>query len=137
MLKGLLQLLGLNNQGKSSAGEFAKDIREALKGKEIDPNRALDLIEVQTKLNETEAQHRTVFVAGWRPFIGWILGFSLGVYYIPQFAMASYLWVKMCVEANSLLDYPKLNVDSLFELVLGMLGLAAIRTYEKVKGKTK
>lgn len=137
MLKGLLQLLGLNNEGKSSAGEFAKDIREALKGKEIDPNRALDLIEVQTKLNETEAQHRTVFVAGWRPFIGWILGFSLGVYYIPQFAMASYLWVKMCVEANSLLDYPKLNVDSLFELVLGMLGLAAIRTYEKVKGKTK
>jgi|TARA_S200002703_G_C3715986_1_gene219976 hypothetical protein len=137
MLKGLLQLLGLNNEGKSSAGEFAKDIREALKGKEIDPNRALDLIEVQTKLNETEAQHRTVFVAGWRPFIGWILGFSLGVYYIPQFAMASYLWVKMCMEANSLLDYPKLNVDSLFELVLGMLGLAAIRTYEKVKGKTK
>ena len=51
--------------------------------------------------------------------------------------MASYLWVKMCMEANSLLDYPKLNVDSLFELVLGMLGLAAIRTYEKVKGKTK
>ena len=137
MLKGLLQLLGLNSEGKSSAGEFAKDIREALKGKEIDPNRALDLIEVQTKLNETEAQHRTVFVAGWRPFIGWILGFSLGVYYIPQFAMASYLWVKMCMEANSLLDYPKLNVDSLFELVLGMLGLAAIRTYEKVKGKTK
>jgi hypothetical protein len=91
----------------------------------------------QIDINKAEAQHRTVFVAGWRPFIGWVCGLSLGAYYIPQFVLASYLWVKMCLESNELLAYPDVNADSLFELVLAMLGMAGLRTYEKLKGKSK
>ncbi len=40
----------------------------------------------QHEVNALEATHRSVFVAGWRPFIGWVLGMSLAFYYLPQFA---------------------------------------------------
>jgi hypothetical protein len=134
--KILNMLLGSKKEG-GGAGEFAKDIREALKGKEIDPNKALELISVQTELTKVEAQHRTVFVAGWRPFIGWVAGVALAAFYIPQFIMASYLWVTMVLEAKALLPYPEVNANHLFELIIGMLGLGALRTYEKIKDKTK
>ena len=74
MFKLLLGLLKGNNENKSIAGSLAWEIREAIKGKELDPK---ELLEIQTKINEIEAQHRTIFVAGWRPFIGWICGIAL------------------------------------------------------------
>ncbi len=89
----------------------------------------------QIEINIQEAKHRTIFVAGWRPFIGWVCGFSIASYYIPQFVLASYLWIKICLDANELLPYPEINADSLFELVLAMLGMAGLRTYEKLKNK--
>ena len=92
---------------------------------------------VQNEINKIEAQHRSPFVAGWRPFIGWVCGVSLGVFYIPQFAIASYLWTKMCLAGGELVPYPDVNSDSLFELVMGMLGMAVLRTVEKRMGKTK
>ncbi len=72
------KLLGTGTKG---IGDLAKDIREAFKGKELDPNKQLEtaerLVELQTKINEVEAGHRTMFVAGWRPFIGWVIGVAL------------------------------------------------------------
>ena len=60
----LSRLLGSGTKG---LGSLAKDIREAIKGKELDPNKQLDiaakLAEVQTKINVAEATHRSVFVA--------------------------------------------------------------------------
>ena len=134
--KILSTLLGSKKEG-GGAGEFAKDIREALKGKEIDPNKAIELIGIQAELNKVEAQHRTVFVAGWRPFIGWVAGVALAAFYIPQFVLASYLWCRLVIEAGELLPYPEVNSNHLFELVIGMLGLGALRSYEKIKNKTK
>ena len=72
------KLLGSGTKG---LGDLAKDIREAIKGKELDPNTQIEtaakLVELQTKINEAEAGHRTLFVAGWRPFIGWVCGTAL------------------------------------------------------------
>lgn len=135
MFKKILQSLVGGNQG--GLGELAKDLREAIKGKEIDPEKALDLIKLQSELTKVEAQHRTVFVAGWRPFIGWVAGTALAFFYIPQFALASFLWAKVVLEAGELTPYPEVNANHLFELVIGMLGLGALRTYEKIKNKTK
>ena len=61
MLKLLRNLLGFKDDSISGLG---LEIRELIKGKEIDPQK---LIELQTEINKMEAQHRTVFVAGWRP----------------------------------------------------------------------
>lgn len=105
--------------------------------KEIVKQRLLqNMALVQVELNKVEASHRSVFVAGWRPFIGWVCGLSLASYFLPKFILASYLWVKMCLEANELLAYP---VDSagLFELVLAMLGMGGWRSLDKWAGKAK
>ena len=74
MLKILLKLLGKNNGERTEAGNLLWEIREAIKGKEIDPN---ELIKYQQQINEIQAHHRSIFVAGARPFILWVCGFAL------------------------------------------------------------
>lgn len=122
------KLLGLNNGGKSSLGEFAKDIREAIKGKEIDPDKMMELVKVQSEINKMEAQHRSIFVAGWRPFIGWICGIALAYNFIIRDVIA---WVSPDVMP------PAIQMDQLITILLGMLGLGGLRTFEKIKDKTK
>ena len=134
-IKGLFG--GGDNSGGnllSGVGELSIKLRESIKGKEMDP---MEIIKIQGEINSVEAAHRNIFVSGWRPFIGWVAGVSLGCFYIPQFALASYLWVRMCLTANVLLPYPEVNSDKLMSLIVGMLGLGAFRTYEKIKGKAK
>ena len=76
MLKLLKKLLGFSDSGVDGLG---LEIRQLIKGKEIDPQK---LIEMQTAINEMEAKHRTIFVAGWRPFIGWVCGIALAYNFI-------------------------------------------------------
>jgi hypothetical protein len=122
------KLLGLNNGGQSSLGEFAKDLREAIKGKEIDPDKMMELVKVQSEINKMEAQHRSIFVAGWRPFIGWICGIALLYNFIIRDLIA---WVSPDVMP------PAIQMDQLITILLGMLGLGGLRTFEKIKDKTK
>jgi len=126
MFKLLLGLLGKGNGNKSVAGNLAWDIREAIKGKELDPEK---LIELQTKINAVEAQHRTLFVAGWRPFIGWICGVALAYNFVIR---DLFIWITKTTETP-----PALQMDHLMTVLLGMLGLGGLRTYEKIKGKDK
>jgi hypothetical protein len=93
--------------------------------------------ELQVELNKIEAAHRSIFVAGWRPFIGWVGGVSLGCYYIPQFVMASIIWTRQSWALGSLVPYPVTEISGLTELVIALLGLAGLRTYEKREGVTK
>ena len=83
----LLGLLKGGGGNKSVAGNLAWEIREAIKGKELDPN---ELISLQTKINEIEAGHRSIFVAGWRPFIWWICGFALAYNFVIR---DLFIWV--------------------------------------------
>jgi len=77
MLKILKRLLGIKDS--SNIGGLGMEIRELIKGKEIDPQQ---LIELQSEINKVEAQHRTIFVAGWRPFIGWVCGVALAYNFV-------------------------------------------------------
>lgn len=128
-MKGLIaKLLGLNSGGQSSLGEFAKDLREAIKGKEIDPDKMMELVKVQSEINKMEAQHRSVFVAGWRPFVGWICGIALAYNFIIRDVIA---WLSPNIMP------PAIQMDQLITILLGMLGLGGLRTFEKIKDKTK
>jgi hypothetical protein len=87
--------------------------------------------ELQVELNKIEAAHRSVFVAGWRPFIGWICGAALAWHFIGHPLLA---W------ANALFGQPPaipplLDDGALMELVLALLGLSGLRTFEKVRGR--
>lgn len=95
----------------------------------------------QAEITLAEANHRSVFVAGWRPFIGWVAGASLAMYFLPQYAMGSWLWFKLSMAAiengaETLPVYP-VSAEGLLELVLGLLGLAAMRSAEKMSQVTK
>ena len=92
---------------------------------------------LQAEINKLEAQHRTRFVAGWRPYLGWILGTSIGMYYIPQFLMAAILWTKACWASGQLSPYPIENINGLKELIMGLLGLGGMRMLEKMKRVAK
>lgn len=126
MLKMLFNLFKGTSGESSAVGILAKDIREAIKGKEMDPEK---LIELQTKINEAEAQHRSLFVAGWRPFIGWICGIALAYNFIIRDLI-------IFVSGSESVP-PALQMDHLMTILMGMLGLGAFRTYEKVKNVSK
>ena len=92
----------------------------------------LNLAQVET--NKVEAQHQSVFVAGWRPAIGWVCGLGLASYYIPKHVLAAVFWTRACWGAQSLLPYPIDNAG-LMELTLALLGFGVLRSGEKIAGQ--
>jgi hypothetical protein len=81
----------------------------------------------QTEVNKVEAAHRSIFVAGWRPFIGWVCGIGL----INMFLFNPWLqWISG--EAG-----PNLPENVIMELVFALLGLGTLRTIEKIQGRAK
>ena len=97
----------------------------------MDAHRKWD--ELQTQVNLEEAKHRSVFIAGWRPFLGWSfsIGISLHVVIMP---MVQWVLLVCGVEKIPLPEFP---LEIMLELIFGMLGMAGLRTYEKFKGLTK
>lgn len=89
----------------------------------------------QIQVNETEAKSENVFVSGWRPFIGWCCGSALAYTYILQPFLLFFVAVfNIDFNANLL---PTINLGELMPILLGMLGLGAYRTYEKVSNSNK
>lgn len=83
----------------------------------------------QTNVNAEEAKSQSTFVAGWRPFIGWVCGTGLA----SQFLVAPFLtWAAAL--AGHPIHYPSLDIGTLLTLLLGMLGLSYNRTQEKING---
>jgi hypothetical protein len=83
----------------------------------------------QIEVNKAEAQHSNLFVSGWRPAVGWTCVIGL-VYNFILYPLL--LWI--VVITGSSIEPPPMFSENLMELVLGMLGLGALRTYEKFKG---
>ena len=81
----------------------------------------------QIELNKVEAQHRNMFVAGWRPFIGWVCGVGL----INMFLINP--WIQWITTKPG----PNLPKDIIMELVFALLGLGTLRTIEKIQGRAK
>jgi len=83
----------------------------------------------QIEINKVEAASTSVFVAGWRPFIGWIGGVGLGW----TFVLSPFVeYVSRLFGWKGLM--PEVDTASLMTLVLGMLGVGAMRSYEKTRG---
>lgn len=91
---------------------------------------AVSLVQGQLEVNKAEAGSNSMFVAGWRPFIGWICGSALAYTYLlyPLLIWGTAVWFPTVVP-------PVLGNDGmLYELLFGMLGMGALRTFEKIKG---
>lgn len=85
--------------------------------------KELDLILEQIKVNAVEAASGRWWVAGWRPYIGWICGSALAYTFVLQ-PFLSFItgW-----------QTPALDMGELMTILMGMLGLAGLRTYEKTR----
>jgi|TARA_B110000908_G_C10218843_1_gene434203 hypothetical protein len=83
---------------------------------------------MQAEINKVQAGHRSIFVAGARPFLMWVcgLGFLFAFVINPMLQ-----W--LAPELGS----PELPLSAMLELTLAMLGLAGLRTVEKLNGKAK
>jgi len=157
-MSGLIS--GINIDGSlikdtlSGLGGLMQDIRSAITGK-VSPEKEAEILQkvaeneqslmiAQTEINKIEAASSSVFVAGWRPAIGWVCAISIGSYYIPQALMAVVLWSIQCIMVMwetpdiakvALPAFPGIfGWEQLFGLVLAMLGVGTLRTAEKLKG---
>lgn len=87
---------------------------------------------LQAEINRLEAGHRSLFVAGWRPFIGWVCGLGLA------WAFLGHPMFEWFVALRGLaIPVPEIATDNMMELILALLGLGGLRTFEKLTGRAK
>jgi hypothetical protein len=90
-----------------------------------------ELAKAQIAVNQVEAGHRSIFVAGWRPALGWVGVSAIAYNYVLLPLINIYL------VSNSMDVLSPMDLSELMPLILGMLGLGGYRTYEKKKGVAK
>ena len=86
----------------------------------------------QLDINKTEAAHRSIWVSGWRPFIGWSCGVALAWTYVLTPMLTFILG-----QTGYLIQLPAMDMSEMMPVLMGMLGLGGLRTFEKFKGVTK
>ena len=108
-----------------------KDLRSKLSHEiaTMAEKNAHEQIKAQLEINKKEAQHNSLFVSGWRPAVGWTccLGMAANFLIIPMTNFALAL-------ASSNITIPLIDLETMLPVLLGMLGLGGMRSYEKSKG---
>jgi hypothetical protein len=113
-------------EDKEARAKAEREIKQSL----TDHLAKIDL--AQLDINKQEAAHRSVFVAGWRPFIGWSCGFALCYTYVLQPILTFIL-----AQTGYLVTLPTVDLAGMMPVLMGMLGLGGLRTFEKFKGVSK
>ena len=136
MLQLLSGLLGGKDGALKTISKVVDDLHtseeEKLDKKILMQRIQQKLAEKQLDVNAKEAGHRSVFVSGWRPFIGWCGGFALAFEFILSPGIEGYSKF-----AGLNLTAPEIQTGPLLAIVTSMLGVAGLRSFEKSKGLTK
>ena len=104
-------------------------LRAELASMELQQRPAIE----QARITRTEAAHRTMFVAGWRPAVGWVCAIGLFYHFILRPLI---VWGIIAFNPEMRIP-PNIDYSSLMTLVLSLCGLGGLRTYEKLKGVSK
>ena len=123
IMEGVLRFIPDKNKRAEAKEQFEGQILLAMTG----------LVQGQLEINKVEAAHGSIFVAGWRPAIGWICGVALAWNFILQPMLN---WGAFMFNVD-LTDLPTLDTGELMTVLLGMLGLGGLRTYEKKLGVSR
>ena len=94
---------------------------------------AQELAIAQIEVNKAEAASGSIFKGGWRPFIGWVCGSAFAYHFVLQPVI---VFVVLAVGVD-LPPLPEFDMTSLMTVLMGMLGLGGLRTYEKKQGISK
>ena len=87
----------------------------------------------QVEVNKMEAGHKNLFVSGWRPSVGWTCSLAM----LWHFLLQPIVVFAATVAGVELPPLPEFDMDTLMTVLMGLLGLGGLRTYEKQKGLTK
>ena len=86
----------------------------------------------QAEINKVEAAHKSLFVAGWRPFIGWSFGVGIAWGLVGQNFVA---WALIIAGFQDIADsLPMIELEKTYPMILGMLGIIGVRGWEKKEG---
>jgi hypothetical protein len=119
---------------KAAAAAATAQLQQmAMQGQLADEFAQLQAITVnQSNINQAEASNTNLLVSGWRPAIGWVCASALAFQYIARpLIQWGFSFAHQTMPAMPGID------DNLWQLMLGMLGLGGLRTFEKVKGVSK
>ena len=86
---------------------------------------------LQIEVNKAEAASASIFKGGWRPFIGWVCGVAFAWHFVLQPLVVFVL----TAAGVAIPDLPEFDMGTLMPVLMGMLGLGGLRTYEKMQGK--
>jgi holin (3TMs family) len=124
---------GLFKGVKDIIGTFKADplevlrLQQAIDAAELQATTAMS--QAQTRINEIEAGSSDKFNSRWRPFIGWVCGGAFAYQFVAQ----PFMLFLLAVAGQAPLILPVLDWSSLSVVLMGMLGLGTLHTYEKIK----
>lgn len=111
---------------KAQAAYEMAQLQQQKEFKELDVQ--IQAMQAQTDTNKAEAGNQSIFVAGWRPFVGWVCGCGLAYQYLVDPLIS---WVAAIQHWPI---PPSLDLSTLITMLGGMLGFGAMRTVEKLNG---
>lgn len=109
-------------------------------------NAHVQLMLGQLEVNKAEAQHKSVFVAGWRPAVGWVCAASLALAFIPKAMVITLMWSYQCyllfstftpapgVAFPLMPPFPDMGLTDVLGILGGILGMGAMRSHDKRAG---
>lgn len=145
---GIDDIIGV---GLKLIDKFVEDPTEAAKAKarlmEMNHEEVMATLQAdkelavsQIEVNKEEAKSQSLFVAGWRPALGWVLvsAFAINFIVFPITGWAFGIFKALgWIAASSELVLPVLDMATMLPVLGGILGLGTFRTYEKIKGVSK
>lgn len=138
--KGLIDKFFPDPAQKAEALFKLKELEK--KGDLEDLKAYVTLMTGQIEINKIDAQSRSKFQSWWRPSIGWVGAISLALMYIPKALVMTYIWTYQAlvilagwdgISTLSIPSFPDLGVSDIIGLLMSMLGVAAMRSYDKTK----
>ena len=121
------KLIGKFIEDKDAKNKLAHEIATMAE------KHAQELAKGQLAINKEEAKSGNIFIAGWRPFIGW----SCGVALVWHFIAAPFIILFAALFGATFPPLPDFDMGSFMTVLMGMLGLGGLRTFEKYKKVAK
>lgn len=112
--------------------KFMTDASQRMEAELMFYKQAHEVNLAQIGVNKEEAQSGSLFVSGWRPFVGWVCGGSFAYSVIGVGIGNWILAIIGVVTGHTIPQLERPDLTLVFELLLGLLGLGAMRTYEKL-----
>jgi len=124
--KGVIEKIWPDPTKRSQEMRLLEELKQ--KGDLAQLQAHVTLLQGQMSINATEAKHKSVFVAGWRPFVGWVGGFSLA--YVSLFEpLMRFIATMVGYEG----EFPIIDTSLNMQVLMGMLGIAGMRSFDKLK----